>query len=125
MTTAVRVRVRYDTRREDGSTRRELHQRLVDDGSTVVDLAPEPRIPLGGEHLWNWYFDLSDRLQRVRDGICSPVPPTEFRAWVQNTGEIVYPSEYAILGSMDVAFCDEMNKELADYRVRQEPPKGK
>jgi hypothetical protein len=39
---------------------------------------------------------------------------------VQNTGEIVYPSEYAILGSMDFAFCDEMNKELADHRTRQE-----
>jgi hypothetical protein len=33
----------------------------------------------------------------------------------------VYPAEYAILCAMDAAFCEEMNKELADYRKRLEP----
>lgn len=42
-----------------------------------------------------------------------PIPPSEFRAWREITGNIVYPAEYAILCAMDVAYCDEMNKELA------------
>ncbi len=40
-------------------------------------------------------------------------------AWKGATGEIVYPSEYAILCAIDEAFCDEMNKELVDFRKRQ------
>lgn len=93
---------------------------MVENGASNVDLAPEPQIPDGGEHLWDWYFTLTKRLRRVRDGVCEPIPPSEFQAWVASTGEIVYPGEYAILCDMDEAFCDEMNKELADYRTRQE-----
>lgn len=69
--------------------------------------------------MWDWYFKISDCVRRVRDGVCEPIPPTEIKAWIELTGEIVYPSEYAILCAIDVAYCSEMNKELADYRVRE------
>lgn len=46
-------------------------------------------------------------------------------AWREVMDVIVYPSEYAILSAMDVAFCDEMNKELADYHARVEAGAGK
>jgi len=76
-------------------------------------------VPQLGRHLWDWYFDLSDRVRRVRDGVCEPIPPTEFVAWCQATDNIVYPNEYAMLSAMDSAFCAEMNKELNDYNERQ------
>lgn len=55
----------------------------------------------------------------MRDGICEPVPHTEFAAWKALSGNIVYSTEYAILRDMDVAFCEETNKELADFRERE------
>jgi hypothetical protein len=76
-------------------------------------------IPIVGRYLWDWYFDLSGGLRRVRDGVCEPIPHTEFQAWRANTGNIVYPVEHAILRDMDAAFCDETNKELSAFRERE------
>lgn len=85
------------------------------------DKTPEMVVPVAGQHLWDWYFGLSGMLQRTREGICEPIPPSEYAVWIDRfCGEIVYPHEYAILAAMDVAFCDEMNKELDDLRARQE-----
>lgn len=114
------MRVRYDTRDEDGKTRREKYQNFIDSGSNVVEAPPDIIPPIGGQHLWEWYFDLSSRLRRVRDGVCEPIAPSEYMAWAVLADEIVYPHEYAILGAMDVAFCDEMGKELEAFRQRQE-----
>lgn len=58
-------------------------------------------------------------MQRIRDGVCEPIPPSEFMAWKAATGNIVYSAEYAVLCGMDAAYCSEMNKELADLRTRQ------
>jgi len=93
--------------------------------AAVDRTSPELIVPPEGAHIWEWYFDLSDRLQRTKDGVCTPIPPSEFVAWVAATGEIVYPSEYAILGAMDAAYCDETNKELVDYQAREEEHRNK
>lgn len=92
-------------------TRRERNEQFGEPSPPVI-------VPQAGRYLWDWYFSLSDSLRRVRSGVCEPFPPTEFIAWRVATGEIVYPSEYAILRAMDGAYCAEMNKELADYRER-------
>lgn len=78
--------------------------------------APPLDIPEAGQHLWEWYSDVSLRVGRIHDGVCHPIPPSEWLAWQTLTGEIVYPFEHAILGAMDVAFCVEMNKELEAKR---------
>jgi hypothetical protein len=57
-------------------------------------------------------------LLRVRDGLCSPIPPTEYLAWREATGNIVYSAEYAILCAMDDAYCEAMSEELEDMRMR-------
>lgn len=111
------MRVRYDTRDEKGETRRERNDRHADDGVEVQ--SPDLNIPECGQHIWDWYFDISDRLQRNKDGICTPIPPSEFTAWVAASRQIVYPTEYAILGDMDLAYCGEMNKELEAFRERE------
>lgn len=94
-------------------------------GSNVVDAPPEIIIPEGGGHLWEWYFDMSARLVRTQDFRTIPIPPSEWVAWEHVMDVIVYPSEYAILSAMDVAFCGEMNKELADFQAREEERAGK
>ena len=92
---------------------------------------PALEIPEAGEHLWGWYSEVSQRVGRIEDGVCNPIPPSEWLAWLALTGEIVYPWEHRILGAMDVAFCGEMNKELEDKRatyqkeVEQSRGKGK
>jgi len=108
---AIRTYVRYDVKDEGGETRRERNDRFGHE-------SPPLEYPFAAAHLWEWYFDLSQRLRRVRDGVCEPIPPSEFEAWQRLTGNIVYRHEYAILAAMDAAYCDEMNKELADYQER-------
>lgn len=96
---------------ENGKTRRERNDLFGVE-------APIFSIPQTGRYLWDWYFDLSDSLRRVRGNVCEPFPPSEFAAWRDLNGEIIYPVEYNIIREMDKAFCEEMNNEMADYRVR-------
>jgi hypothetical protein len=99
---------------EKGLTRRERNERFGQGSSPAID------IPGAGDHLWEWYFQLSGRLRRVRDGVCEPIPPSEFMAWCEASGTIVNALEYAMLSAMDDAFCDEMNQELQDYNTRMD-----
>lgn len=55
---------------------------------------------------------------RVRDGICSPLPPSEILAWTKLYNVKIKPVEVAILHKMDLVFCDEINEELQAYRER-------
>lgn len=118
MAEAIRVHVRYDTPNQkfpvEGEgmkmlTRREYYPRFQRE-------APPLEIPSGGEHLWEWYHDIAGQIRRIHDGHCGPIHPSEWLAWQKLTGEIVYPWEFEILRVMDVAFCDEVNKELGAKR---------
>lgn len=82
-------------------------------------------MPPAGNYLWEWYFALSDQLSRIdeHDNV-KPIPPSEFIAWCEATRAIVYPSEYAILCAMDVAWRDETTKELIAYRAVQKGDEG-
>ena len=126
MTEAIRVYVRYDVPDENGQTRRERNERFgKSEESPLLEISDE------GLYLWNWYFELSQSLLRVRSGVCEPIPPSEFIAWCQATRKLIEPVEYDILRAMDHAFCDEMNKEISDYNERLKssnsspPVKGK
>lgn len=79
--------------------------------------APPLDIPEDVEHVWNWFISIGEVVGRVRDGVCDPIPPSEWLAWRTLTGEIVHLWEQEALFAMDVAFCDEMNKELEDKRA--------
>jgi hypothetical protein len=82
-------------------------------------------IPEAGEYLWNWYFDISQSIRRVHDGVCVPIPPSEFTHWRFNTATIVTAPEYAILRAMDRAYCAAMNIELGAFQVRQREQAGR
>jgi hypothetical protein len=79
--------------------------------------APPLDIPDGCEHVWEWFMQVSATVGRGHDGVCDPIPPSEWLAWRTLTGEIVHPWEQEALFAMDVAFCSEMNKELEAKRA--------
>ena len=70
-------------------------------------------------YLWDRYFEITDRVRRVREHVCEPIPPSEMLAWLTLKRLIVSPAEYDILAAIDDAYCDEMNKELKQYLIRQ------
>ncbi len=111
---------------EKGETRRELYDRLGEEGIENKDtgeqlVAPELDIPFEGSHLWEWYHDLSNSVARVKDGVCCPIPPSEFIAWKEMNSLEIRSHEYKMLRAMDEAFCAATNVELAEYRERTKP----
>lgn len=98
---------------ENGETRRERNAKFGIEESPSIDVPDEAR------YLWDWYFGLSRMIQRITDGVCYGIPPSEYLAWAQIENVIVYEDEYVILRSMDAAFCDELNIEFTEYRKRQ------
>ncbi|QWY83149.1 hypothetical protein [Rhizobium phage RHph_X2_24] len=112
MCDAIAVQVRYDTKDENGETRRQRNDRFEVASPPLV-------IPSYGRYLWDWYDELSNGVIRTFDGVCHPIPWTEFHAWLNVTGNIVHSSEFEILRDMDRAFCAAMNDEFEAYRQRQ------
>lgn len=70
--------------------------------------------------MWDWFFDCDNRVSRIVDGVCRTIPPSEWVAWQQLTGDIVYPWEFAILAAMDRAYCDGVNVEIAAGRAMED-----
>lgn len=82
-------------------------------------------MPEAGEYLWNWYFDISHRIGRVQDGVCRPIPPSEWIAWSTLTGNLAHRWEFAILAEMDTAYCSALTSELSEKVARETPPPPK
>jgi len=51
-------------------------------------------------------------LTRTYDGKCFKIPPSEFLAWSQLTGNDIKPAEYEILAAMDTTFTKEIQSEI-------------
>lgn len=109
--------IRYEQPDERGKTRRERNEDVSANGVDVV--TPEFEIPEYGDYLWLWYHELSDALQRVSDGVCLPIPWTEYEAWHNIAGHEVRVAEFGVLRAMDIAFCSEMNKELKAFQDKR------
>lgn len=62
--------------------------------------------------MWAWFRELSSIASPISDGFYRHIPPSEYLAWQQITGNIVYSWEYDILFAMDAVYCEEMNKEI-------------
>lgn len=97
---------------EKGKTRREKNSILEID-------SPPLFVSDQSKYLWEIYFDLSDSISRIYDGVCSLISPSDFKDYFELTGTIVYSHEYDILRKMDREYCSEMNKELEAYNQRR------
>lgn len=123
--TAVNTLVRFDMPDENGEKRRDKYERLAADGVLNKDTglpleAPELDIPEEYADIWSMFFNISDQVSRIRDGVCGRIPPTEYKAWFELNGITVEPYQYSLLVDMDERYCVAMNVELAEYRKRQE-----
>lgn len=117
MCDALQIQLKYHTPDEKGETRAERNERFDQvTGPLLV-------IPEAGEYLWNWFWDIRNSLRQVLDGAAIPIPPSEFIAWAELTGQVVWPSEYAILRAMDKVFCSETNTLIKEDWERRNPPK--
>lgn len=61
-------------------------------------------------------MELNDLTDRSGDGHCRKMTPDIYAGWAAMTGNLVRPTEYDMLRSMDAAFVAEMNRELAAAR---------
>lgn len=83
-------------------------------------LTEEIIIPEVGEYLWDWFFEISNSVNRIVQGQPMRVPPSEFLAWAALSGRIVLTAEYAILRDMDAAFCSALAVEISEAQARQQ-----
>lgn len=110
---AVRVHVRYETRRADGRTRREYNEQF---GQPV----PEVYYNNDFKYIWGWFWECSSGVNRDGDGHCRKISWGDYAGWEQQTGTIVREDERAILRAMDEAFVREMNAEIkAQFEAAQ------
>jgi hypothetical protein len=108
----MRVFVRYETPNKNGDTRRARNDNAGEPTPAFV-------VPEIGQFLWDIYQRISRSVSRTHDGYYRLINPSEYLAWFQLTGTLVYPVEYDILTGMDCVYCDEANKELEDIRSQQ------
>jgi len=105
---------------ENGETRSDRNERMGFGHKT-----PDLEIPEEIKYFLEWYYECSSFYLRVNDGVCSPIKPSEFLDWATLTGELVRTHEFLILHEMDLAFCEETNKELETLRqIAKEKAQG-
>lgn len=109
---AIRIFVRYDVPFDkSGETRRKRNENF-----SKGELSPDVVIPDDGQHIWDWYFELSNSLTRVRSGVCEAIPWSEYKAWIDLTQVKIDPEEIDMLRYIDAAFCSQMNVELQEMQ---------
>jgi hypothetical protein len=65
--------------------------------------SPQYEIPEGGEHLWEWFWDMN--MDRMRDmGTPQPIGPVGIRSWAELSGVTIRPEEVEIIRAMDASY---------------------
>jgi len=106
----VSCRTRYETPGKTGETRGERNERFKQE-------VPLWDIPDAGLYLWEWFYELSEGVNRVIDGQVYRLTWSEIAAWIALTRNIVLPSEIDVLKSMDIAYCEALEGELGYARA--------
>ena len=88
------------------------------DGLPLV--APELQIDETLAAFWVAFWDVSNSVARIKDGVAFPIPPSEWFYWSKLTDTTLSNEDYGILRAMDVAFCEQMNIELGERQARHE-----
>lgn len=115
----IRYSVRYKTPDEKGETRAERNARFGQSDKTP----DEPTLPGCGEHVWQWFAELSAQRGSGGMGGIEPLGWSSIKAWSELTGVIVRPEEVRMLLAMDAAFRSAAGVERADSAARNKPEK--
>lgn len=112
MAEALAIKIRYETPGPEGETRAQRNIRFG-----AGDKNQSYEVPDEAGYLWDWYLEILDGFQGVVNGEAVPIPPSEFKAWSDLTGNVVLPEEYAILRRMDAARRAALSEEIAYHRA--------
>lgn len=82
-------------RPKDGSTMRQHYEQLGE-WDRIEELSPE--VPPGGEHIWEWFWDIVSG-KGAEEGFWSCL-----RCWAEMTGERPSPWETEVLARMNMEF---------------------
>lgn len=104
---AVRLTVRYDMPDEKGETRRVRNARFDQP-------SPDIEIPHFGQHVWDWFWVLSNRRRSGPEALSF----AEIGEWQRLTGTAALPEEVEMLMQMDDAYLSEVRKEQEAAQVR-------
>jgi len=95
---------------DGGGTKREHLERI--EKQTGKQQIPDFEVPIEGEHIWDWFWELSGR--RPQGFGNSLIPYSEIKSWVEVRKPLIYDWEIEILTKMDMAFLaglQEVKKE--------------
>lgn len=87
-----------------------------------ADTIETPDIPDEGEHLWRWFWALSDRRQQGMNGP-HPISFFDLAQWSRLSGEIALREEINILLEMDDAYRAALAEEREEQSKANEKPK--
>lgn len=107
---AIRVNIRYDTKDENGETRRERNTRFNHP-------TPNVRVPPEGRYLWDWFLELNQTRQEGKAGP-QRLTHSEIKAWAELRRVVIRPEEVAVLMEMDNVFISETRQEINDALTR-------
>ena len=107
---AVAACVAANRRAGDGSALRDhIDQLCRQTGKSPEELglapeeAQEPEVPFAGEHLWAWFWEVSEA--RASNGFCLlPLSWVDIEAWARLTATPLSPYEALTLRRMDAAY---------------------
>ena len=83
-----------------------------------VESPDQPAIPLTGEHVWHYWWELNSRRQPGFDTL-APLTYMEIESWMRLTGKQLDPVEIRWLTQMDDSWLATISQEQADKRDRE------
>lgn len=115
----MRVFVRYHTEDDKGETRAERNERAEHE-------TPPLDIPEAGSDLFDLFFNVSRSINRISDGVCQKITPSELKAYLELADERLTPTEFDIFRAMDLEYCTEMQLEInaRNEKFRDEARRG-
>jgi DNA-dependent RNA polymerase auxiliary subunit epsilon len=105
---------------EGGGTKREHLERI--EKQTGKQQIPEFEIPIEGEHLWNWFWQLSNR--RPQGFGASLIPYSEYKSWLEVRKLLIHDWEIEILTKMDEAFLEGRQETQKEKKQKKTEKQG-
>lgn len=106
-----------------GGTKETVSRRELNERFNVAHLNQDAEPPEDGEHIWSWFWGLSNKRHQ---GVNGPQPLTypDIEAWSRATGTVVLREEIAILMQMDDAYLSAVAEEHKAQRAYAENTTG-
>ena len=109
---AVEIATDLNQQMDGGGTKREHLERI--EKQTGKQQIPEFTIPIEGEHLWNWFWELSGR--RPQGFGPSLISYSEIKAWIEVRKPLIHDWEIEILTKMDFNFIKTQQETKRDKK---------